>query len=97
MSQIFKFRTRSQIDEEAATWVWRMDSDSVSTANRDAFESWLRRDSRHRRAYENLTQVWTGLNGLAEAKRDAIHRFGNAGLTQWAGFRLVGNGDEIIK
>jgi hypothetical protein len=28
--------------------------------------------------------------GEHKAKRDAIHRFGNAGLTQWAGFRLVG-------
>ena len=70
MSEIFKLRTRSQIDEEAAVWVWRMDSDSVSAANRDAFNTWLRRDSRHRRAYENLTHVWTGLNGLAEAKRE---------------------------
>jgi len=70
MSKIFKFRTRSDIDEEAAVWVWRMDSDTVSTANRDAFTSWLRRDSRHRQAYEDLTRVWTGLNGLAEAKRE---------------------------
>jgi transmembrane sensor len=70
MSEIFKFRTRSEIDEEAAVWVWRMDSDIVSAAHRDAFNSWLRRDSRHRRAYEDLTRVWTGLNGLAEAKRE---------------------------
>ena len=70
MNKIFKFRSRSEIDEEAAVWVWRMDSDSVSAANRDAFNSWLRRDSRHRRAYEDLTHVWTGLNGLAEAKRE---------------------------
>jgi len=70
MSKIFKFRNRSDIDEEAAVWVWRMDSDTVSAANRDAFTSWLRRDSRHRQAYEDLTRVWTGLNGLAEAKRE---------------------------
>jgi transmembrane sensor len=70
MSEIFKFRTRSEIDEEAAVWVWRMDEGTVSAANRDAFNSWLRRDSRHRRAYEDLTRVWTGLNGLAEAKRE---------------------------
>src|SRR6266478_551378 len=70
MSEIFKFRTRSEIDEEAAVWVWRMDSDSISAANQDAFDSWLRRDSRHRRAYEDLNRVWKGLNGLAEAKRE---------------------------
>ena len=70
MSKIFRIRSRSEIDEEAAVWVWRMDEGTVSAANRDAFNAWLRRDSRHRRAYENLTQVWTELNGLAEAKRE---------------------------
>jgi transmembrane sensor len=70
MSEIFKFRTRSEIDEEAAVWVWRMDTETVSAANQDAFDSWLRRDSRHRRAYEDLTRVWAGLNGLAQAKRE---------------------------
>src|SRR6266481_3266843 len=70
MSEIFKFRTRSEIDEEAAVWVWRMYAGSISAANQDAFDSWLRRDSRHRRAYEDLTRVWKGLNGLAEAKRE---------------------------
>jgi transmembrane sensor len=87
MSRIFKFRTRSEIDEEAAVWVWRMDSDAVSAASRDDFNSWLRRDSRHRRAYEHLTQVWTGLNGLAEAKRDEkIATFARTA----AGLRLTG-------
>ena len=47
--------------------------------------------------YSHLRQGSDAGTALAEAKRDAIHRFGNAGLTQWAGFRLVGNGDEIIK
>jgi transmembrane sensor len=87
MSKIFKFRTRSDIDEEAAVWVWRMDEGTVSAANRDAFNSWLRRDSRHRRAYEDLTRVWTGLNGLAEAKREEkIATFTRAS----AGARLKG-------
>ena len=88
MSQIFKFRTRSQIDEEAAAWVWRMDSDSVSAANRDAFNTWLRRDSRHRRAYEDLTHVWTGLDGLAEAKREEkIATFTRTSSDSWLGGR----------
>jgi transmembrane sensor len=87
MSRIFKFRTRSEIDEEAAVWVWRMDSDAVSAASREDFNSWLRRDSRHRLAYEHLTQVWTGLNGLAEAKREEkIATFTRSS----AGLRLTG-------
>ena len=69
MSEIVKLRTRMEIDEEAAQWTWRMDSDEVSTADRQAFEGWLRQDTRHRRAYEDLQKVWGGLDGLAEAKR----------------------------
>jgi transmembrane sensor len=88
MSEIFKLRTRSQIDEEAAAWVWRMDSDSVSAANRDAFNTWLRRDSRHRRAYEDLTHVWMGLDGLAEAKREEkIATFTRTSSDSWLGGR----------
>lgn len=70
MSGVLKLRTRAEIDEEAAVWAWRMDSESVSTADRQAFDTWLRRDPRHRRASEELSQVWSGLDGLAEAKRD---------------------------
>jgi transmembrane sensor len=70
MSEIVKLRTRPEVDEEAAVWAWRMDCDSVSAADRQAFESWLRRDPRHRRAAAELSQVWGALNGLAGAKRD---------------------------
>ena len=70
MSDVHRLRTRTEIDEEAAAWAWRLDSDIVSAADRQAYESWLRRDPRHRRASEELAQVWRALDGLAEAKRD---------------------------
>jgi transmembrane sensor len=70
MSEIVKLRTRPEVDEEAAMWAWRMDADTVSAADRQAFEAWLRRDPRHRRASAELSRVWAALNGLAEAKRD---------------------------
>ena len=50
MSEIVKLRTRAEIDEEAAVWIWRMDSAAVDAADRQAFEAWLRQDPRHRRA-----------------------------------------------
>jgi CHAT domain-containing protein len=34
---------------------------------------------------------------LELAKRDAIHTYGNSGLPLWAGFQLIGNGDETIE
>src|SRR6266849_644012 len=69
MSGIVKLRTRADIDEEAAVWIWRMDSAAVAAADRQAFEAWLRLDPRHRRAAAALSAVWGTLDGLAEAKR----------------------------
>ena len=70
MSEIVKLRTRADIDEEAAAWIWRMDSAAVDAADRQAFEAWQRQDPRHRRAASELSAVWGGLDGLAEAKRE---------------------------
>jgi transmembrane sensor len=70
MSEIVKLRTRADIDEEAAAWIWRMDSTVAAVADRHAFDAWLRQDPRHRRAAAELSAVWGALDGLAEAKRD---------------------------
>jgi transmembrane sensor len=70
MSEIVKLRTRADIDEEAAAWIWRMDSAASDAADRQAFEAWQRQDPRHRRAVSELSAVWGALEGLAEAKRD---------------------------
>jgi len=70
MSEIVKLRTRADLDEEAAAWIWRMDGAAVTAADRQAFDLWLRQDPRHRRAVEELSQVWSALDGLAEAKRE---------------------------
>jgi transmembrane sensor len=70
MSEIVRLRTRADIDEEAAVWIWRMDSPAVAAADRQAFEAWLRQDPRHRRAAAELSSVWGALDGLAEAKRE---------------------------
>src|ERR1700738_716857 len=70
MSEIVKLRTRADIDEEAAAWIWRMDSAVVAMAERQAFDAWLRQDPRHRRAAAALSTVWGTLDGLAEAKRE---------------------------
>jgi transmembrane sensor len=90
MSEILKLRTQTEIDEAAAVWAWRMDSDTVSAADRQAYESWLRRDARHRRASEELSRVWAALDGLAEAKRDEkIATFMNTAAVSAARSRRV--------
>lgn len=70
MSEVVKLRTRVEIDEEAATWVWHMDSPTVTPAEREAYEAWLRQDPRNARAAREMSQVWQGLDTLVEAKRD---------------------------
>jgi transmembrane sensor len=69
MSEVVKLRTRAEIDEEAATWVWRMDSGAPDEADAANFEAWLRQDPRHRRAYEELTKVWETLDELPDPQR----------------------------
>jgi transmembrane sensor len=71
MSEILRLRTRAEIDEEAAAWAWRMESETADAADRQAFESWLRRDPRHRRASEEMSRVWAALDGLADLPRGA--------------------------
>ena len=70
MSGIVKLRTRAEIDEEAAQWTWRLDGEEVAPGDREAFETWLRQDVRHRRAFEEFSRVWRMLDGLGTAKRD---------------------------
>jgi transmembrane sensor len=69
MSEIVKLRTRTEIEEEAAQWTWRLDNEAVTAADQQAFEAWLRQDARHRRVFEEMSKVWNALDGLAEAKR----------------------------
>lgn len=70
MSDVLKLRTLAEVEEEAAGWVWRLDDDAVSGADRAEFERWLRRDPRHRAAFEELGGVWCLLDELADAKRE---------------------------
>ena len=69
MSEVVKLRTRADIEEEAAAWIWRMESGSPNTADPEAFDAWLRQDPRHRRAVDELSKVWESLDGLAQAPR----------------------------
>lgn len=70
MSDVLKFRSLAELEEVAAAWVWRLDDDDISPEVRSEFEQWLRLDSRHRRAFEELGGIWQALDELADAKRD---------------------------
>lgn len=65
MSDIVKLKTQTQIDNEAAVWTWRLDAGELTAAERGRLEAWLRTDSRHRHAFEELGRTWSALDGLA--------------------------------
>ncbi len=70
MSDVVKFRSLAEIEQEAAAWVWRLDDEALAPEEQAAFEKWIRRDLRHRQAFDELGGVWRSLDHLAEAKRD---------------------------
>jgi transmembrane sensor len=72
MSEIVKLRTRAEIDEAAAAWIWRMEGGPAGGADPEAFEAWLRQDPRHRRAVEELSKVWQTLDGIAASPMAAF-------------------------
>ena len=72
MSEIVKLRTRAEIDEEAAAWIWRMEGGPAGGADPEGFDAWLRQDPRHRRAVEELSKVWETLDGIAASPLAAL-------------------------
>lgn len=80
MSDVVRLRTRIEIDEEAATWTWRLDAGSLGTEEQQAYEAWLRQDPRHRRAMEELSKVWGALDQLAEPRFTQRHRITESDL-----------------
>jgi transmembrane sensor len=85
MSDVVKLRTRAEIDEEAAAWIWRMESGATASADPEGFEAWLRQDPRHRRAVDELSKVWEALDGLTEAQRGAATLSKATGVEPHAG------------
>jgi len=70
MSEIVRLKTRTQIDNEAAVWTWRLDSGELTASERGQLDTWLRADVRHRRAFEELSGTWSALDRLAERAWD---------------------------
>lgn len=70
MSDIARLKTRTQIENEAAVWTWRLDSGELTAAERGQLDAWLRADIRHRLAFQELRSTWTVLDHLAERARE---------------------------
>lgn len=53
-----------RIAEEAAGWVARLQSSDATQADRDLFQQWLERDTRHREAFDEFRDLWGDLKDL---------------------------------
>jgi len=60
-----------QIEQEAATWIVRLDLSAAADRNRKAHAAWLEENPRHRAAYLRLSLAWK--------RADVIRRLARVG------------------
>ena len=53
-------------EEQAAEWCWRMAERALTPAEQSEFDAWLRADTRHREAFDEMVTVWKGTDAIAE-------------------------------
>jgi transmembrane sensor len=56
------------LNDEAAAWVVRLNSDQRTRADLDAFQAWLDQGEAQRRAYADHASLWAGLGLLADSE-----------------------------
>lgn len=54
------------IEEQAATWCWRLADGDLTSAEQADFDLWVRADPAHRQALEEMVAVWQGTDAIAE-------------------------------
>lgn len=57
---------QGSIDDQAAVWVAKLDSDQPAPETIAAFKAWINQSADHRKAFEDHVDVWDQLNTLAE-------------------------------
>ena len=79
--------TVDPVTRQAAAWFARLRADDVSSADRQAFETWLRADLEHRAAYESFERFWSGTGryaGEAQIARVIKESARRPGRLTWA-------------
>ena len=61
-----------EITEQAAQWITRLDSETVTDQDRRDFSSWLDNKPMNRWAFEELSEMWARLETLGE-HRHLLH------------------------
>ncbi len=55
------------LEEPTAEWIWRLNPNEFTAADLQAFNTWLRRNPRHRRTAQEFFGLWLALNSLESA------------------------------
>ncbi|RMD88584.1 MAG: DUF4880 domain-containing protein, partial [Alphaproteobacteria bacterium] len=66
--------TREKALEEATRWFARLRRDDVSDSDRAAFEAWRSENLAHRRAFDEISGLWSMMDGLEPQPRPARSR-----------------------
>lgn len=65
MKTVIRFPDTARMQEEAATWIARLDRGDLDAAEREALRAWLAADPGHRPALDRMSQVWGALDCMA--------------------------------
>ena len=66
MDNILNFPDRKRIQDEAASWLVKLDSGPLDRDDADAFRVWLDAGAEHRNAVIRLARLWDNMDILAE-------------------------------
>jgi len=59
MTSLHRIPNPAQVEEEASTWIARLNADDVAPMDRARFEGWRAAHPAHARAFEELSATWT--------------------------------------
>jgi transmembrane sensor len=66
MSNIIDISGQAALEQEAATWVTKLDGSKLPAAEFTAFRDWVSTSEAHRTAFEKIANVWGELDILSE-------------------------------
>lgn len=64
--KIINLPDQRAIEEAAALWALRLDEGNLSAADEAAFRAWYHASDLHKMAFDRLSKVWAGLDGLSD-------------------------------
>lgn len=89
MKTIIPFPSIARTQEQAALWIARLDGGNLDAKGRDELRVWLKQDSSHQSALEQMAQVWGAMDSLAilaELFPENVDPPGQAWRRTWKGW-----------